>query len=332
MPTIYTLAKALGVSTATVSRALNNSQLVNQDVRDRVLEKAKELGYKPRKIKRQRERLIITVKLILPHHEDPVRGLFYSLSDLVEGLKAGLSPSPVNIICEMDNNLNNLFGNKKSGSVDCILFAFSSPSQKIIEATKDNGVPALTLNRSVKGLTSMCEDSDAAMMTLVRHLEELEPGRPIKYIGDGPNKFINKRRISGFIEACKELDVAFDPEKDMFQTKSYQEINLDVLKTLGAEPCTYVCSNDVVGSLVMNALHRGGYKIPEDRWVTGFGASAVADVCRPKLTSMRVPVRRLAKAAGEYLLKRVLEHESMPMKATISGELWDGESTPQLTK
>ena len=59
--TIYDIAKELGVSASTVSRGLNESQLIEHDLVTTIQSKAEEMGYTPRRIRKQRERAILNV-------------------------------------------------------------------------------------------------------------------------------------------------------------------------------------------------------------------------------------------------------------------------------
>ena len=86
------IAEKAGVSKATVSRALAGSTLIGEAAREQVELTARELGYIRRSVKRPRERIILTVKLVLPPEGNRSARLFYSFTDLVEGLQRGLSP------------------------------------------------------------------------------------------------------------------------------------------------------------------------------------------------------------------------------------------------
>ena len=74
------VADVAGVSAATVSRVMNGSRLIGEEARRKVLRAARELGYAPRRVRRQRERSILNVKLILPRHESGLKRLFYDFT------------------------------------------------------------------------------------------------------------------------------------------------------------------------------------------------------------------------------------------------------------
>ena len=90
--TIYDVADVAGVSPATVSRVMNGSRLIEEESRGKVLRAARKVGYEAKRVRRQRERAILNVKLVLPRHESGLKRLFYDFSELADGLRAGLAP------------------------------------------------------------------------------------------------------------------------------------------------------------------------------------------------------------------------------------------------
>ncbi len=92
-PTLDELARTLGLSTATVSRVLNNSVLVKEETRRRILDGARELGYVKRTVRRQRARSIPTIALVLPHARETYRQLFYDPASLIESITGAFAPA-----------------------------------------------------------------------------------------------------------------------------------------------------------------------------------------------------------------------------------------------
>ena len=127
--TIYQVAKEAGVSPATVSRVLKGSQLIGEASRQKVLQAAKKVGYAARRVRRQRERAILNVKLILPRHESGLKRLFYDFSGLADGLRAGLAPCELNLLTDVARRGLDPYPHKKGGDIDAFVFAFQRPAR-----------------------------------------------------------------------------------------------------------------------------------------------------------------------------------------------------------
>ena len=84
MTTITDIAQKMKISTATVSRALNQSRLVEPELMEKIQLQAELMGYKKRNISKHRGRSILNIKLILPRHTEPERSLFYDFASLIE--------------------------------------------------------------------------------------------------------------------------------------------------------------------------------------------------------------------------------------------------------
>src|SRR5262245_24688408 len=121
MPTIDDIARELGISSATVSRALNGSRLVGPEIRKSVATVAKRLGYEKRSIRRHRGRAILSVKLVLPRHAEPERALFYDFVALIEGLRRGFTQCGLNLLCEVNSPDFDPYPHKKGGDIDAFI-------------------------------------------------------------------------------------------------------------------------------------------------------------------------------------------------------------------
>ncbi len=119
------VAEKAGVSKATVSRAIGGSMLIGEDVRVHVESVAKKLGYVRRSQRRNAERSILTIKLVLPPAKDRITQLFYNFMTLTDGLREGLLPSVANLIIETSSDDYHPFPHKKGGEVDLSVFRLS---------------------------------------------------------------------------------------------------------------------------------------------------------------------------------------------------------------
>ena len=148
--TIYDIAQEAGVSTSTVSRALSGSALIGDDVIAEVRAVADTLGYKQRRIKRQAERTILNVRLVLPRYDQSYQHQFFDVVQLAEGIRAGAAPTRVHVVIEAQSVKLDLFPHKKGGDIDGVICAFTKPTSQMLAACAERDVPVLTLNRIMR--------------------------------------------------------------------------------------------------------------------------------------------------------------------------------------
>ncbi|HEY1120481.1 MAG TPA: LacI family DNA-binding transcriptional regulator [Haloferula sp.] len=328
MPTIDDIARELGISSATVSRALNGSRLVGVEVREKVAEVAKKLGYEKRSIRRHRGRGILSVKLVLPRHIEPERALFYDFAALIEGLRRGFTLCGLNLLCEINSPDFDPYPHKKGGDIDAFVFAFQRPSQQTLKSLRDHGTPFVVLNRSIPGLPCVASDHAAGMLDLLDHLRSVMSEIRPRFVSiDGLGQ-IHEERLDGFVQACRRRDIAFDREKDTVLFSDIASIQSAKVAAAAKGANVLICVNDIVGTVVLTELDRLGISVPNEIAVTGFDDSPVRRLSRPLLTTVSLPVEELARYAATRLQAEIIENEAPAALLRVVGHLVPGESTP----
>lgn len=327
MTTITNIAEALGISAATVSRAMNNSRLVGPELTARIREKGEELGYKKRVIRRHRGRAILSIKLILPHYADPERSLFYDLPSLIEGIRVGFRECAINLLCETASSKYKPFPHKKGGDTSGFIFAFNRPSEAVLKELDAIGTPYVILNRRIEGLPCVASENAKGMADIAAHLAQRNPSlKPAFVTLDGMGQ-IGEERLEGFAAACRSLGVPFDAEKDSFSFAGISSITGERVKNITVGHNALVCANDIIGTVVLTELDRLGIEIPSQVAVTGFDDSPVRKLSRPLLTTVSMPLAELAAAAASSLKKHIIEHLPNEEIIQIPGKLLVGESS-----
>lgn len=328
MPTIDDIARELGISSATVSRALNGSRLVSMEVRQKVESAAKKLGYQKRNIRRHRGRAILSVKLVLPRHAEPERALFYDFAALIEGLRRGFTLCGLNLLCEVNAPDFEPYPHKKGGDIDAFVFAFQRPSQQALKSLREHGTPFVILNRSIPGLPCVGSDHAGGMLDLLDHLRskmaEIRP-RFISIEGIGQ---VHEERLDGFEQACHRRGIAFNRAKDSVVFPDIASIQTAGVAAAAQGANALVCVNDIVGTVVLSELDRLGVEVPSQMAVTGFDDSPVRRLSRPLLTTVSLPVEELARYAATRLQAEIIENEAPAALLRVAGHLIPGESTP----
>lgn len=324
MVTIYDIAEKAGVSGSTVSRALNGSRLVSDEVRERIQAIANDLGFEKRNVRRHRQRTILNIRLVLPHHDSPERGLFFDLSQLIDGLRKGFAPTSINIMSDLGGPGFIPFPHKKGGDTDAFVFAFHLPSKEVLQTLLERGIPFVILNRATPGLPCITCDHAGGMADLVR----LVSGKPVKPCLVTLEAFgeVGDQRLDGLTEALASENIPFS-EKDIVTFENIAAITSRSVSAVAEKYDTLFCINDIVASVVLSELNRLGIRVPGQCQVTGFDDSPLRRITRPLLTTVSMPVFELACRAGERLTREVIEGaENSPLER-LRGTLLIGEST-----
>lgn len=326
--TMDEVAREANVSKATVSRALGGSNLIGEEARSRVEKAARKLGYVRKSVRRPAERGIITVKLVLPPSKIRTARLFYSVYDLVEGLKEGLSPSTANVLVEVGGSAYEPFPHKKGGEIEAFIFAFHRPSAGVIAQLKERGIPMVVLNRIVRGVDHVVSDHRAAMADIARHLAAHGVRGGCCFVGYRGIEDVVRERLRGFALACREEGIRFDEEKHFWLAEGPEDITArGITKRVRRGSTVWVGVNDVAGSLLLQHLRELGYQVPTEMRVTGCDNALMRGVTVPLLTTVDLSVELLAKEAGRALQNELVSGKKMARRILVKGEFLEGQST-----
>jgi DNA-binding LacI/PurR family transcriptional regulator len=327
MATITDIARELDISPGTVSRALNNSRLVSPALASRIGETANRIGYAKRSIRKHRGRAILSIKLVLPRHAEPERALFYDLVALTEGIRSGFRHCGINLLCETASPKFKAFPHKKGGDTNGFIFAFNQPSPATLRDLREVGTPFVVLNRSIPGIPCVASDNAKGMDDLAIHLLERNPSVKPAFISLEGLGQIGDERLAGFALSCTALGIPFDPGTDAHSFGSTSEISTKAIRNIAENHNVLVCANDIIGTVVLAELSRLGIPIPARMAVTGFDDSPVRRLSRPLLTTVGIPLAKLAATAAARLESQIIDYETPEEITRIAGKLLIGETT-----
>ncbi len=308
--TIHAIAKVLGIDSSTVSRALADSPRVSLKTKNRVLEKAKELGYRPNLLASNlRQNRSNTIGVVLPRIS---RHFFSSAISGIEemaynkGFNVLISQSLEKIAREQ-KIVNNLFSNR----VDGILISVSmetedSPHLKIIE---ESGLPLVFFDRhsaDMENSNRVIVDDFAGAYDAVSHLIENNCKRIAHF--SGPQALeIYKNRLAGYTKALEHNDISFDPNLVLFS---------NLLQTDGATMAKQLmendtnidaifAANDLAAIGAMKYLKSIGKNIPKDVALVGFSNEPISEMFEPSLTTLDQFGFEIGKISCELLLDKI---------------------------
>jgi LacI family transcriptional regulator len=305
---IKDVAKEAGVSIATVSRVLNDVDVVNEETKKKVKDAIVKLGYRPnivaRSLKTQRTR---TVGILIPDISSQI------YPEIVRGTEDVANIYDYNIIlCNSDSDLEKekeYLRVLKEKMVDGVLYMSSSLEPEIVALIKELELPTVLVETTDREKTfpSVTIDNREAAYDAVTHM--LNRGdKKIAYIGvhkDAVNAAA--ARYFGYEDALKENNIAISEELIHFgevKAKEGYEGVLEILEKAG-EIDGLFCASDEIAMGAINALREKGLRVPEDVDVIGFDNIYTSSLFYPKLTTVAQPMYDMGSVGMRMLIKLI---------------------------
>lgn len=300
--TIRDVAARAGVSVTTVSRVLNgrDAQHMRPETKERVLRVIEELEYTPVKAARSlRRRRTQVIGILVPDISNP----FFSL--LARGVASVAFESGYStLICDSDHSVE-----KESRYLDILLsegvegvvfVPVGRPDMRRIERLLRRGIRIVAADRRVEGLPTVEADNRGGSRELTRYVLSLGYRR-VAYIS-GPEEVSTARdRLLGFQEAMEEAGLA--PVAVLFGNFTYEsgyELARAILKKGKVD--AIMCGNDLMAIGAIRAAEDLALCVPDDLGVTGFDHILWADLVRPVLTTVEVPIHQIGCEAARRLV------------------------------
>ncbi len=306
--TIKDIAKRLNISISTVSYALNNGpRPVPEHVRERVLEVAKELDYRPNRIARllnARRAFSIGIvpakpdkdAFLSPHFQQLLNGVMNVLEDTKYAASVFAHHSAV--------NESEFIDSLTDGRVDALIFSGDIALEPIREAVTRRGLPSIALGADLSAAGPVFNaDNNCGVRRAIEHLTEFGHRR-IAYLG-GPEETVDGRdRNKAFHTFREEFGLDTDPALvgiGRFIGPDGERFAEQLLQ-LKDRPTAIFCANDEMAIGVCKSAYRAGISIPRDWSVVGFDDYSHSWAVTPSLTTVHQPVAEMAAEATRALI------------------------------
>lgn len=298
--TIRDVAQRAGVSVTTVSRTLNGTGPVSEDVRRRVEAASAELRYLPHGTARSLiTRRTDVVGVVLPD----LFGEFFS--EVIRGMDPQAQQRGYHLLLSGSHDgrreIEFAVGAMR-GRVDGMIVMSPDVCGAELEACLPPDVPVVLLNCDVAGtsFSAINLDNYGGALSMARHLVGLGHQR-IAMITGGANNFDARERLRGFRAAVAEAEgvASVEAAADFTEAGGYRAA-LDLLRA-PERPTAIFCANDSMAVGAISAARAAGLRVPEDVAVAGFDDIPIGRYLNPSLSSVRVDVNRLGARAVELL-------------------------------
>jgi LacI family transcriptional regulator len=304
--TMTELARALGLATSTVSRALSNPDRVSGATRDRVVAAAKELGYEMPSLPQlrmpsgTRNFAFVSSNIMNPYYLGVMRGSLLqakarSYRQLVIDTD-GVASAEAAYLAELET------------SVDGIILASSRLSDADIREVA-RGVPLVTLNRDIRGVPSVILDSSVAIVHALDHLISLDHTK-FAFLGDNSSSWSGRQRWKALQQAAKLRKVSLEYVGTFAPNERGGAAAADAAISTGATGCFFF--NDMLAIGALRRFAERNVRVPQDLSVVGCDDTFGSDFCNPPLTTLTAPTEQGGRVATDLLLSAIQRRSSVP--------------------
>jgi len=322
--TIRDVARSAQVAVGTVSRVLNKHPSVSHDVRERVLETIRVLGYEPDAVA-QSMRLRATRTVACAVRDISIAGFGSFVKAAEEVLReAGYTLLLTNTDEQLQREIE-LLGTFTKRRVDGVIMAVSDESdEKLHDALKEMRVPIVLMDRDTTlDLDVVAIDHRGGVSAATAHLLDLGHRRIALLTGLTTMRPAHER-VAGFREAYRRAGLT--PEPDLIRCGGFSvEFGFEQLKELLASPTpptAVIAGGMTMLPGVLRAITARGIRVPEDISVIAGGDTDLAELSAPAVTAVRWSNADWGRNAVRLLLDRIEGHYNAdPRRVTLATEL-----------
>ena len=320
------LAQELGVSIATVSRALRNSPEIGREMQEKVKALAKQLNYRPnpfaQSLRKEAPHVIgvVVPNLVTHYYASVLDGIE------VEARKLGYSVISTNTHEDAESEvraIDNFISLHVEGIIACL--SQNTTDYSHFEEISKMGIPLVFFGRTCLSdlFSSVTANGDEAAQQATQHLID-SGSRRIAFIG-GPNHLdMVRRRKHGYLEALRDNHIPIDRELVACAKIDYQWALDATVRLLRMEnrPDAILAFNDIITFAAFTAIKQEGLRIPDDVALMGFTDDVHAQYVTPRMSAIEDQSRLMGQRACQLLLKSIsgdsrIYHEIVPQKIVI---------------
>ncbi len=315
MTTIRDVAKAAGVSVASVSAVLNGGGRLSQETRRRIERAIEAVGYAPNMAARSlRTGVSRLIGMVVGNITNPFSaGLVRTVEE--EALAHGFSVIVANANgddARVPAILDQLRGNNVAG---LILSPMGPPAELVRRLHAPRFPPVVTIDHKVAGLERdyIGTDNRAAIRMLVEYLVRLGHRR-IALISGRVGRWTADERHQGFLDAMAEAGLAVDPalvRRSGYEGETAYAATTELL-TGRVRPTAIIAANNVTALGALQCCLDLGFHCPRDLSLAGVDDVPWSGLVRPRVTVVAQPLEDMARLAIRWLLERIQDPDGAP--------------------
>lgn len=338
--TIRDIAKILGISPSTVSRAIARKPGVSEQTREKVLNLAKDLGYIPniaaKSLKTSRTQ---TIGLLV----SDVRNPFFQ--DFMSGLEKILFHRGYKfIVCNTDEDLQKeniylkwLLEHGVDGIVSSPLTSIEGRDNRTLyKKARKFGIKVVFYDRLIEGLNdfdSIIIDNQQAIIDAVEYLKRCGHEKIGIYLYKS-NIYTVKKRLEGFKKACEIFKLPFNPnwviDGVIFRSEEDYKNAIIHLLSSNDKPTAMLATNYFITRIMLKTARELKIKVPDEFSIVGFDDIVENELLTPAITTIKQPVIEMGKIAGTLIMDLIDNAQTKTSKIILKTELIIRESVKEI--
>lgn len=319
--TIYDIAKALSISSTTVSRGLQDNPTINKNTRKKIQDMAKELGYRHNTFASSlRKQKTNTIGFIV--HE--LNSNF--ITSVLAGIEKVTAETGYDIIIAHSSesykkevsNATNLFHKRVDGVIASL--ALDTKDLSHYQQFEDKDIPVIFFDRVEENEinTNVIINNYKCGFDATEHL--IEQGcKKIVLVTATLSRNVYAQRYKGYADALAKHNISFDKRlvliKDLSEQCGVDAAN-EIMKMKPMPDGAFI-TNDFSAAVCMHTLKTKGIKIPEDIAIVGFNNDAIAKIVDPQLTTIDYPGIDMGELAARNLINHLKGISNIKKTKTI---------------
>ena len=310
--TIKDIAKALGLSTSTVSRALRGGYEISDDTKKLVSDYAEKINYTPNPIALSlKEKRSYSIGVVVCE----LANSFYSQA--IDGIEAVAYKKGYHVIITQSHdayereviNVRHL----ANRSVDGLLVSMSAETTDFshLQQLHDSGLPIVFFDRILEGIkthkvtVNNFKGSFEATELLIK-----QGKTKIAHLANAPHLSITKERLQGYQAALEKYHLPFNPEYVEYCHHGgmiYQEVEEAVVRflTMNDKPDAIFVASDRLSIGCLTAVKKHDPLAARQLRIAGFSNSDVVDLLQPSISYVRQPAYEMGQVATELLIQLI---------------------------
>ena len=332
--TIKDIAKILGLSPSTVSRALRDCPKISEKTRQLVKETAKRLNYTPNILaKRLREKRTYSIGVIIPQINH------YFFSSIVAGIDDYAFEHGYNVVFTQSNE--NFEREKKNvelllaSGIEGVLISRTKETTSFehFKQFLENEIPIVFFDRICPDIDThyVVVNDELASYYATKYLIQTGCRRIVHFKGPD-NLLIARKRLKGYLEALEEANIPIDKNLiiDCDNFEKAIEVTEELLRK-GIEFDGIFAVNDDAAAGALQVLLEHGIKIPDQVSIFGYSNSLISKITKPRLSTVEQQGYKMGYVAAEILIKKIEGYtKGLNKKEVIKAPLIIRETTRKL--
>lgn len=320
--TIVDVAKKLGVSISTVSRALQDHPTISQKTKKLVKKTVEELNYSPNNVAASlRKGKVKSIGVILPK----INSTF--MSNCIFGIESVTFPSGYNlIICQSNENYEKEVQNIRTlidSQVSGIMLSLSNEtiSTEHLRNVIDRNIPLVMFDRVDESLGVDCivNDDTEISKEVIEHFAN-QGYKKIAIICGPIHIYVYQNRLDGYLNGLNKLNLEKREEWMVKGIQTTQEAFEATEKLFNSpnSPDAIFCTGDTLALGVIQAIEKMGLNVPNDIGVIGYSNDIFSHILKPRLTSVEQFPKDIGANAARIMLDHLEKNDSLqPVRKMI---------------